>query len=705
VKVCHRIIRVLYFRRAMFLFGVISISGIADLSRAGVHFLLGEQRYKARSIVSPIRKNGESGLFYLLRIPYAALSELQEQTALKVAATDENGAEFQTSLRFGSGKEKVKKAKEKRLVSCNLRLRVMPDENNEAVVFAGKLYEITSDGLAEPTYTTTRLGKELGQYSAREVNQVYNRLLRFLNHTLYAKVRKRSAVISGLVFEKDEFEIFRYTKLFFELGGKEYLPFIFSLPFFGKKQRAFFYAVKIPCADIMHLGLHTKLNVCYTHENGMGMLRGLTYSMLDLKKVHYRSTHPKHFKASNSAILFRQGNNNLIYVSHRVINVTDRFRENLKLNLACYIAPLWKKRNISLFYEKEARKYEESAAVLFEKLIERGYRNIYFVIDEDSPHCARIPKSVLNNVVAKYSFRHYLYFFAARNIIGTEAVAHVLELRVRNKLAAKRIYGNQFGHLFLQHGVTYMLALDGPERNAFNKNENGSFPKKGKVVVSSRAEAAHFVEAAGFGDEDLYVSGIPKFDSARQDKDSDKIVIMPTWRPWDYNLVRVNPTQSSYYKFAENILAQIPQEYLQHVLFLPHPLFRDTIGETALTPYIPKDFIYDEVLRKTRLLITDYSSISYDAFYRGANVIFCWEDKDYCLECYKNTLLLSEEKAFGDISRDFSDLGELIRKNYNVGQQELHLQRYRHIVEFYDGKNTERLIGMIEADGLLHMPE
>ena len=46
------------------------------------------------------------------------------------------------------------------------------------------------------------------------------------------------------------------------------------------------------------------------------------------------------------------------------------------------------------------------------------------------------------------------------------------------------------------------------------------------------------------------------------------------------------------------------------------------------------DVKYDDILKHTKLLITDYSSIAYDAFYRGCNVIFYWEELQECLEAY-----------------------------------------------------------------------
>ena len=103
---------------------------------------------------------------------------------------------------------------------------------------------------------------------------------------------------------------------------------------------------------------------------------------------------------------------------------------------------------------------------------------------------------------------------------------------------------------------------------------------------------------------------------------------------------------------------------------------------------------YDDILKDTRILITDYSSIAYDAFYRGCNVIFYWEEKDECLENYGPTtkLMLNEHNAYGDICYSAQDLSNVFERNYCEGQQPEYIERYRHLVEYHDGHNADRLI-------------
>ena len=111
-----------------------------------------------------------------------------------------------------------------------------------------------------------------------------------------------------------------------------------------------------------------------------------------------------------------------------------------------------------------------------------------------------------------------------------------------------------------------------------------------------------------------------------------------------------------------------------------------------------EDPIYDEVLRDVDTLITDYSSIAYDAFYRGSNVIFCWTDKDECMENYGGKLMLNDTNVFGDVIYNYNDLSDILKQNYGSKQRKKYINRYKEIVEFSDGKNTERLIKLLKKD-------
>ncbi len=409
-----------------------------------------------------------------------------------------------------------------------------------------------------------------------------------------------------------------------------------------------------------------------------------------------------HPEENSTAYLNAVGRKKEVRLLFRERNMSDSTWMNIWIVLAWLLAKVWSPGDIILMYEKKSSRYEESASVLYEALIDQGYTNVRYIIDRNSEDLARIGEKYRKNLVWKMSFRHCWYFFACKKFIGTEMLAHAFEVRPFNTLVLRQINQRAKTFVFLQHGVMYMISLDSGSRNFFRVSDRYD---DYSVVVSSALERDHFVDLAGYSSSQVLVSGLPKFDRNRWDPDADRIVIMPTWRAWEYNQARIDFTKTRYYQFIRRIFYSIPEEYREKVIILPHPLVFDLVRETEteLSPYMELDTQYNTILEHTKLLITDYSSIAYDAFYRGANVLFCWEELEYALENYGENakLMLNETNVFGDICRSEDEIREAFLRNYKDGQQEKYVQRYNRIVEFHDGKNTERLIGLLKKKEVL----
>jgi CDP-glycerol glycerophosphotransferase (TagB/SpsB family) len=245
----------------------------------------------------------------------------------------------------------------------------------------------------------------------------------------------------------------------------------------------------------------------------------------------------------------------------------------------------------------------------------------------------------------------------------------------------------------------YMVSLDAPNRYLFRYGR--VFKDNARIVVSSEKEAEHFKELGGFPSENLIVSGLPKFDRNIQHKEADKIAIMATWRPWEFADLRVRAEDTKYFKMLNEMLEAIPTDLKDKTVIIPHPLVQDNFKDTSLSRYFAENQSIDEILRDVSLLITDYSSIAYDAFSRGSNVIFWWKEKDYCMDKYKAHLMLNKENIFGDIVYNEEELKKAIKENYNKKQKETYKKRYKSIVQFDDNQNTQRLIKALKKDNYL----
>jgi CDP-glycerol glycerophosphotransferase (TagB/SpsB family) len=340
--------------------------------------------------------------------------------------------------------------------------------------------------------------------------------------------------------------------------------------------------------------------------------------------------------------------------------------------------------------------------VLYEKLIDEGYDNVYYVVDTSIPAVQALPDKYKKNLIERDSDKHIQYYFASDRFISTETMDHAVHLRIANKRVLDKATGGGLMYVFLQHGVMYMVSLNSSLRSGFRVKKNY---KLHRTVVSSEAEARHFIDLAGMKPEDLYVTGLAKFDRCYMNEGADKIVIMPTWRRWETNQAKNDVEGTGYFRMIETMYNAVPAELRDKVVILPHPLMAERFKseEGGLGGSILLADSYDEVLRDCSLLITDYSSIAYDAFYRGANVVFWWKDKDECMEHYGegSYLMLGEDNVFGPVCMEPEDITAAVKELYRKPQTQESKDKYSKIVGFHDGRNSDRIINKLKEDGVI----
>lgn len=458
--------------------------------------------------------------------------------------------------------------------------------------------------------------------------------------------------------------------------------------------------ISLPYDYVLSLPAQNKIFIKYVDQEGFGFIKDIKYYHRNKNK--YLKSKIINIDGKTSCYL-RQSLKNRVYFTIRPHNRTDNCIENCKINFAYYLSMLINKKRIYILYEKDSSRYEESASVLYEKLIDEGYSNAYFILDKYYPDYDKIKEKYKKNIIDKYSFKHYLYFFLSETFFGSELLVHAMELRIMNKHVLKKINSTDINYIFLQHGVMYMISLDSDSRKYFTPRKDGK--GKFRVVTSSQKEADHFVQLGGYNPEQVIICGLPKYDRNILYSNADKIVIMPTWRPWEYNQATTDFRKTHYYQMLERIVEGIGKNNRKHLIILPHPLFYKAAKENDfyLKKFMKFNVKYDEILRQTRVLITDYSSIAYDAFYRGSRVIFYWEELEENLENYgfNTKLMLNFNNVFGDICYNSEDLSQVIDENYYHDQKENYINNYNQIVEFHDSKNTERLIEILKVDGIL----
>ena len=254
---------------------------------------------------------------------------------------------------------------------------------------------------------------------------------------------------------------------------------------FIKNYRFNFYKVELPVDKIVNMDIQNKLLVLYKELRPGRIL----YNALDITKGKNRVS--KIITHNNRAIFLRQTVKNTMYLTVREVTPYDNFKGKVKLLTGWILSKLMLfKKDYILLYEKESSRYEESASVLYEKLIDLGYKNVYYIIDTENIKLKEIKDKYKKNLVYKNTLKHITYFFKCKKFVGTEALGHAMQLRVANKLVLDKLKSKDIMYVFLQHGVMYMVSLSSDLRTGFKKMDI----KLHKIVTSSEEEANHLFQ-------------------------------------------------------------------------------------------------------------------------------------------------------------------------------------------------------------------
>ena len=104
-----------------------------------------------------------------------------------------------------------------------------------------------------------------------------------------------------------------------------------------------------------------------------------------------------------------------------------------------------------------------------------------------------------------------------------------------------------------------------------------------------------------------------------------------------------------------------------------------------------------EILRLSKLLITDYSSVAFNTFYQGGGVVFYQPDLRL-YERMNGKLVPNDDEYIGKRAFNIDQLEDIIKETIEDGKIDLNKIRtkefeeiYESINEFADGKNIERI--------------
>ncbi len=323
----------------------------------------------------------------------------------------------------------------------------------------------------------------------------------------------------------------------------------------------------------------------------------------------------------------------------------------------------------------------------------------YYLINKKSKDYKKV--SSLGNIIPRLSFQHILYLFMAEKHVGTHDYrqwAYPGKRSLFQKYFERYIQGE---FIQLQHGILHMRG----ERGFHYDPEVARYDK---VVVSSEWERDLLVEHFGHPTENLVVTGLARYDKLYDKKTrKNKIFCMPTWR---MDIRRRDLfLESEYYRRMKEILTsqvlidrlrrdKIELKFYLHIkLHNFIDLFKEFENDVIKVVEAGQEDV-QSLLMESKLLITDYSSISFDFIYMRKPVVFYQYDYKEYIESYKvEGYEEYRENRFGYIAYNSKDLIDKViyYVDTNFKAEKKYIEKSNKFFKFRDNKNCQRIYNEI----------
>lgn len=344
-------------------------------------------------------------------------------------------------------------------------------------------------------------------------------------------------------------------------------------------------------------------------------------------------------------------------------NKINRFKENLAYIFYRLFKKYFDKKKIWIGYEKESSVAQDNGYQFFNYCYTNNKKkDYYFVIKPDVSDYQDIKHQ--NDKILKFmSFKYMVYMFAAELLVSSESKGHSYDIRIQKGRLRNALKKKPF--IFLQHGVIALKRVD----YVFNKHRNNEISL---FTVSSDFEKNIIQNNFGYDASEIMVTGLTRWD-VLNDKSSGpekKIFVMPTWRSWMDGIPEKEFVNSNYFKQYKKLLES---EELNKLLeqnnltlhFMLHPKFsaysdKFTFPSDRIRTYQFGDVKINEMLMESALLITDYSSVSFEFFYMKKPIIFFQFDRDE-YERYQGSYMDLEKDLFGDLATNIDEILDNVR--------------------------------------------
>ncbi len=345
----------------------------------------------------------------------------------------------------------------------------------------------------------------------------------------------------------------------------------------------------------------------------------------------------------------------------------------------------------------------DNAEALFKYLSttrSRKKNRIYFAVSKDSPDFARLKE--YGEVVDYGSDEYLALFLASDKLVSSQWAYWLLSPFGSDQKYVQDMIRHQF--VFLQHGISFG---DISSWGCRQKRNISCF------ITAANREYESIIgnEAYGYGKDHVVLTGFARNDYLI-DRSEKLVVFAPTWRK-NMNLDSISGSyrlaessafaETEYCRFYNRLIndKQIIDAMIENGykgLFCVHPLFtnnRDAFKGNDVIEIAEPDFSYNDVLCRSSLMITDYSSVVADHAYMKKPIVYCQFDEKqfFGSHTWDKGYFDYETDGFGPVTYNYEDTVKVITDLIKRGcpEDDQYADRVDRFFAYTDYNNCRRI--------------